>query len=404
MDQDSEEAEDDAPKLHAALAGLVGLPLAKAFRWLQMDCFTFGPPVIHRAPDGTADVVPRFSLDLQCAWGLLRGGMALVGRFNALVVETGEDGQPLYDDDCAHLLREYMAEGPGGRRRVTGVRLARGSDLDIALDDGSVLEARALRWVDPADNKLNSEYWRLIDNAPGGELTHHVVRRGPTDTPPWTAGVGPWSEERGSPWDGPPPAPEPARAAVAALSGEPFRRSYRQDGMETFRFGPVLEVSKREGGTGLSPRYLLRLRCEWALARAGRVLTGYEDCMYAPDDDVGADETNSGTETVAGIEMPWRRKPSGDEPRLRDVLLEDFYAEAGGWATPRIVTSARLSGRWDLDFDLDDGTTLEIRPRHHLADGWRYWLLWDVQDRSFLLADAAGVSILGAEPIAPPRA
>jgi len=65
----------------------------------------------------------------------------------------------------------------------------------------------------------------------------------------------------------------PVLPFVFARAGEPFRRSARHDGMETFRFGPVIEFSKPEGGTGLTPRYLLRLRCEWALVRAGRVLT-----------------------------------------------------------------------------------------------------------------------------------
>jgi hypothetical protein len=255
-----------------------------------------------------------------------------------------------------------------------------------------------MRWVDPAESKLNSEYWRLIDNAPDEEEAHHVVDRGPTDAPPWTAGVGPWSEEPGSPWGSPPPAPEAAHAAVAAMTGEPFRRSYRENGRETFRFGPVIEVRTRGGGTGLSPRYRLWLKCEWALVRAGRVITGHEDCMYAPDDDEGADETNSGTDIVAGIEMPWRRAPTGDEPRLRDRLLEGFFAESGGWAQPRIVTSARLSGGRDLDFELDDGTSLEVRPRHHLAEGWTYWELWDRQELMGFYADGDGVTMLHFDP------
>jgi hypothetical protein len=397
VDQDSE---DDAPRLQVALAGLIGLRLAKAFRWHQVDIFNFGPSVESRRPDGTAERRPRYSLHLQCAWGLLRDGRALVGRYNALVLEADEDGQPLHEeDDCARLLREYMDEDPGGRRRVTGVRLARGSDLDIALDDGSVLGARALRWVDPDRPRLNSEYWRLLDAAPGGAKAQHVVRRGPTVTPPWSAGVGPWSEEPGSTWDGPTPAPEAARAAVAVLTGEPFRRSARHDETETFRLGPVIEFSKPEGGTGLTPRYLLRLGCEWALVRAGRVLTGFEDYMYPPhDEEEGEDGTALATETVAGIDLRWRNAPAVGEPRLRDAVLEDFFAEAGGWATPRIVTSARLSGGWDLDIDLTDGTVLEVRPRHHLADGWWYWELSDVQERTFLLADGDGVSMLQDEP------
>jgi hypothetical protein len=396
VDQSSE---DDAPRLQAALAGLVGLRLAKAFRWHEIDCFTFGPPVRHRSPDGSVDVVPRFVLDLQCAWGLLRGGGALVGRYNAMVLEVDQDGRRLYEEnDCAHLLRLYMAEDPEGRRKVTGVRLGRGSDLAIALDDGSVLEVRALRCVDPTDNKLHSEYWRLIDNA-SEKGAHHVVRRGPTDAPPWSAGVGPWSEEADSPWDSPPSVQEAPHAAVTALAGEPSRGSYRHDGTEWFRFGPVVEFPRREGGTGVSPRYGLRLNCEWALVREGRVLTGYEDCKYPPhEEEEGKDEAPSETETVAGIDLTWKSAPTGDEPRLRDTLLRDFFAEAGGVAEPRIVTSARLSGGWDHDIVLDDGTTLEVRPRHHLAEGWSYWELWDREKPKGLLADADGVTLIREEP------
>jgi hypothetical protein len=387
--------EDDAQRLQVALAGLVGLRLAAAFRWHEVDIFNFGPTVEPRRAEGTAELQPRLSLHLQCAWGLLRGGKALVGRYNALVVETDDDGEPLYDeDDCAHLLREFMDEDPAGRRRVTGVRLARGSDLEIAFDDGSVLEARAMRWVDPAGNKLHSEYWRLLDTPPGATEAQHVVRRGPTDAPPWSAGVGPWSEDQGSPWGGPPPAPDAAVTAVAALTGEPFRRSGRRDGAESVRLGQMVERGGRESGRGLTARYVLRLRCEWALVRAGQVITGYEDYMYHPHDETeGDDATAWETETVAGIDLTWRSTPTTDEPRLRDKLLEDFFAGAGGWATPRIVTSARLSRGWDLDLELDDGTVLEVRPRHHLADGWWYWLLWDLQERTFLLADGDGVSM-----------
>jgi hypothetical protein len=35
--------EDDALRLQAALAGLVGLRLAQAFRWHEVDMFNLGP-------------------------------------------------------------------------------------------------------------------------------------------------------------------------------------------------------------------------------------------------------------------------------------------------------------------------------------------------------------------------
>jgi hypothetical protein len=182
------------------------------------------------------------------------------------------------------------------------------------------------------------------------------------------------------------------------MAGEPSRGSYHHDGEEIFRFGPVIQVRRSAGGMGVSPRYHLRLDCEWALVRAGRVLTGYEDYMYPPDDDEEEDEAASGTDRVAGIDLGWKSVPAVGEPRLREALLEDFFAEAGGLAQPRIVTSARLGGGWDLDFDLGDGTTLEIRPRHHLAEGWTYWELWDRQELMGYYADGDGVTMIPFDP------
>jgi hypothetical protein len=131
-----------------------------------MEVFLFGPTVDVDSKRGGIEPTSRFHLNLQCDWAIMRSGRVEVGFEDHFYEQPDADNDrnsarvTLADEPTLRdlLLYNYFFEDRPGPRIVTGAELRGYRDVDISLDDGSVLEVRALHHLEG-----DMEYWRLTD-------------------------------------------------------------------------------------------------------------------------------------------------------------------------------------------------------------------------------------------------
>lgn len=160
-------------QISTALSELIGLPLWKTVRTMNMEMFDFGARVKRLNRKGEEVEVGEFALHVQCPWRIVGPEGVVVASEDRNYPEDETSDWQEFDSDnpsrCETRIADWL------RRYSSAPLMAKKAEADdlggfrLFLEKGYVLEAF------PAHSLRGeySEYWRLFQ--PLSETRHFVV-------------------------------------------------------------------------------------------------------------------------------------------------------------------------------------------------------------------------------------
>ncbi|MCI0530285.1 MAG: hypothetical protein L0Y56_22805 [Nitrospira sp.] len=161
------------PIIETKLSCLIGLPLLKATRAANMECFHFGHENTVRDWKGNQKMVGEFALHVQCAWRIW-GAEGIVVGSQDIYYPSGDPLKEPKDFDwgvpgstrCDERIERFFQDYDDNLPVVEEIEADFTGGAKIRMKGGLLLE------IFPNDS-LDKEHWRLF--APATEAPHFVV-------------------------------------------------------------------------------------------------------------------------------------------------------------------------------------------------------------------------------------